>query len=94
MSEGPGAADFLQLQTPVLPGCRDKFHQSRNARRAMIENLRKISHKLLDFVFGAARPHPETLEVDSEAAWQRWLTAGIEAEEVQPQRSAGHPLHD
>ena len=43
-----------------------------------MENFRKLSQLLLDFVFGAARPQPEALEADSEAAWQRWLTTGIE----------------
>ena len=48
-----------------------------------MENFRKISQLLLDFVFGAARPQTEALEADSEAAWQRWLTTGIEAQESQ-----------
>ena len=54
----------------------------------MTENFRKISQLLLDFVFGAARPLPEAAEPDSEAAWQRWLTAGIDTDEAQTLRPA------
>ena len=56
-----------------------------------MENFRKISQLLLNLVFGAARPQPDALEADSEAAWQRWLTTGIEAQEAQALRPSECP---
>ena len=73
---------------------RTKFSLYPNACRAMIENFRKISHTLLDFMFGVARPQPDALETDSEAAWQRWLTAGIETEDTLPMPGTTRPQRE
>ena len=47
----------------------------------MIDFFRKTSQVVLDFVFGASGSQPESLQMDSEAAWQRWLNSGIEPDE-------------